>query len=80
MMDINKVILKFKINAKGTHTIAYCDEYPAIQGVGETEDQATANFWKSYNTAESKQEHAATMSKKMQKEVAEKDTKKKKAA
>lgn len=51
-MDIEKVVLKFKMNAKGTHHIAYCEEYPQLQGIGPTEGQATANFWKAFNNAE----------------------------
>ncbi len=51
-MDIEKVVLKFKMNAKGTHHIAYCEEYPQLQGIGPSEGQATANFWKAFNNAE----------------------------
>lgn len=77
-MDIEKVILKFKKNAKGTHTIAYCEEYPTIQGIGPDEGHATANFWKAYNTAEMNAEHQVTVTKKAAK--AEETPKKKKAA
>ena len=63
-MDIEKVVLKFKMNAKGTHCIAYCDEYPQIQGIGPSEGHATANFWKAFNGAEDKAAHSETLQKK----------------
>jgi len=77
-MDIEKVILKYKKNAKGTHTIAYCEEYPSLQGIGPDEGHATANFWKAFNNEETKAEHSATVSKKAMK--VEDNSKKKKAA
>ncbi|MBF0315710.1 MAG: hypothetical protein HQK50_01880 [Oligoflexia bacterium] len=64
MMDPQKVSLKFKKNAKGSHTIAYCDEYPSVQGIGPSEGQAVANFWKAFNVVEDKAEHAHTLEKK----------------
>ncbi|MEI8347983.1 MAG: hypothetical protein WCG27_10990 [Pseudomonadota bacterium] len=79
-MDMLKVILKYKMNAKGTHHIAYCEEYPQIQGIGPSEGQATANFWKAYNNAESKTETQATQQKRSEKAAAEQLAKKKKAA
>lgn len=77
-MDMEKVILKFKKNAKGTHTIAFCEEYPSIQGIGPDEGHATANFWKAFNIAEMNAEHLQTVTKKAAK--AEETPKKKKAA
>ncbi len=77
-MDMEKVVLKFKKNAKGTHTIAYCEEYPSIHGIGPDEGHAIANFWKGFNAAEMNSEHAATVSKKAAK--VEDTSKKKKAA
>jgi hypothetical protein len=78
-MDIEKVVLKFKMNAKGTHHIAYCDEYPQIQGIGPDQGHATANFWKAFNNAETKAEHQSTSSKKaVEKESSEKEQGKKK--
>lgn len=81
-MDMEKVILKFKKNAKGTHTIAYCEEYPTLQGIGPDEGHATANFWKAFNSAEMNAEHQATVSKKAVTAKAEEEHKgkKKKAA
>ncbi|MBF0297332.1 MAG: hypothetical protein HQK51_01345 [Oligoflexia bacterium] len=63
-MDFNKVILKYKMNTKGTHYIAYCDEYPSLQGIGPSEGHATANFWKAFNSIENKDEHQKTINKK----------------
>ena len=79
-MDIDKVVLKFKKNPKGTATIAYCDEYPQVQGIGPDEGHATANFWKVFNSYESKQEHDMTLKKKAEKVTVEPVMKKKKAA
>ena len=80
-MDIEKVVLKFKMNAKGTHHIAFCDEYPQVQGIGPSEGQATANFWRAFNNAEAKQEMQVGQQKKSEKAAAlQQDAKKKKAA
>ncbi len=79
-MDMEKVVLKFKKNAKGTHVIAFCDEYPSLQGVGPDEGHATANFWKAFNNAEMNAEHQATVTKKVAKETEKTPDKKKKAA
>ncbi|OFZ20713.1 MAG: hypothetical protein A2202_06125 [Bdellovibrionales bacterium RIFOXYA1_FULL_36_14] len=51
-MEMEKVILKHKLNDKGTHHIAYCDEYPQIQGTGPSPEQATASFWRAFNKAQ----------------------------
>ena len=69
-MDMNKVRLKFKMNAKQTHHIAYCEEYPEIQGIGPSEGQATADFWRAFNNAEDKNAHQATQQKKQKEKVA----------
>ncbi len=66
-MDMNKVSLKLKMNAKGTHHIAYCDEYPSLQGIGPSEGQAIANFWKAFNLAEEKAAAEVSMQKKIDK-------------
>ena len=66
-MDMNKVNLKLKMNAKGTHHIAYCDEYPSLQGIGPSEGQAIANFWKAFNLAEEKAAAEVSFQKKMEK-------------
>lgn len=80
-MDMEKVILKFKKNAKGTHSIAYCDEYPELQGIGPTEGHAVANFWKAFNNAENKHEHEAAIQRKNEKlNVENQQNKKKKVA
>ena len=81
-MDIDKVVIKFRQSTKGNQTIAYCEEYPQLQGIGQNEGQATANFWKAFNNAESKMEHESTLKKKQEKEATEKQQqgKKKKAA
>lgn len=63
-MDFSKVTLLTKLNKKGTHTIAYCEEYPEIQGIGPTEEQAVANFWRCFNNADQKESHNMTMAKK----------------
>jgi len=66
-MDMNKVELKLKMNAKGTHHIAYCEEYPSLQGIGPSEGQAIANFWKAFNLAEEKAAAEVSRQKKMEK-------------
>lgn len=63
-MDYDKVNLKTKPNKKGTHTIAYCEEYPNVQGIGPTPDQAIANFWRAFNNADLKEAHAETLAQK----------------
>ncbi len=79
-MDIDKVVLQYKMNAKGTHYIAYCEEYPTVQGIGPSEGHATANFWKAFNKLEALTEHEHTQTKKAEKAAAEETSKKKKAA
>lgn len=74
-MDYNKVVLKFKMNDKKTHYIAYCDEYPEVNGIGPSEGHATVNFWKVFNSREEKQEHQETLSKKALLEVENKKDK-----
>jgi hypothetical protein len=51
-MDPEKINIKYKPNKTGSQVIAYCDEYPSLQGIGPSEGQATANFWKAFNKAE----------------------------
>lgn len=60
-MDYSKVTIKTKLNKKGTHTIAYCEEYPEVQGIGPSEDQAIANFWRAFNNADLKESHQQTL-------------------
>ena len=79
-MEAEKVVLKFKMNAKGTQHIAYCDEYPQVQGMGNSEGQATAHFWKAFNNSEDKMQHEATEKKKAEKLAQTDIGKKKKAA
>ena len=79
-MDIDKVVLKTKMNAKGTHHIAYCEEYPSIQGIGPSEGQAIANFWKGFNSAEMKSDEQANKQKKAELKAQELQNTKKKAA
>ncbi len=75
-MDMNKVELKLKMNAKGTHHIAYCEEYPSLQGIGPSEGQAIANFWKAFNLAEEKAAAEVSRQKKMEKTTTETSAKK----
>lgn len=81
-MDLTKVVLLYKMNAKGTHHIAYCDEYPSIQGIGPSQEQATANFWKAFNKAESEEGFQHHLDRVNEREEAEKvkKTGKKRAA
>ncbi|MBF0359431.1 MAG: hypothetical protein HQK49_00375 [Oligoflexia bacterium] len=74
-MDFSKIVIKYKLNAKGTHYIAYCDEYPSVQGIGPSEGHATANFWKAFNANENKTDHQNTLNKKAIKESEEKSSK-----
>ncbi len=66
-MEMDKVVLKFKLNAKGNTHIAYCDEYPQIQGMGPSEGQAIASFWKAFNSYEEKQNKESNLQKRQQK-------------
>ncbi|MBP5297053.1 MAG: hypothetical protein J6Y94_06955 [Bacteriovoracaceae bacterium] len=75
-MDMNKVELKLKMNAKGTHHIAYCEEYPSLQGIGPSEGQAIANFWKAFNLAEEKAAAEVSRQKKMERVSTESTNKK----
>jgi hypothetical protein len=65
MLDPAKVKLRFKPTKNQKATIAYCDEYPDIQGTGNDQAQATANFWKQFNAREIQLEHEATERKKL---------------
>lgn len=81
-MDLTKVVLLYKMNAKGTHHIAYCEEYPSIQGIGPSQEQATANFWKAFNKAENQEDFQHHLDRVGEREEAEKTkkTNKKRAA
>ena len=69
-MDPEKVIIQFKRNAKDTHFIAYCEEYPEVEGIGPTEGHAIANFWKNFNNADDKLDHQKNQKKKEDKKAA----------
>lgn len=69
-MDFDKVNLKIKMNAKGTHYIAYCEEYPQIQGVAPSEDLATQNFWRAFANLEDKIEHEKIVASREEKSAA----------
>jgi hypothetical protein len=66
-MDMEKVVLKFRQNEKKTHTVAYCEEYPQVQGIGPSEQLATANFWKVFNKASEQEAHDVSAKKKEEK-------------
>ncbi len=51
---MEKVVLKFKKNPKGTMVIAYCDEYPEVTGTGPDQAKATMSFWKAFNSMDQK--------------------------
>ena len=53
-MDMEKVVLKFKMNAKCTQYIAFCDEYPEVTGTGPDQGRATMSFWKAFNNLDQK--------------------------
>lgn len=63
-MDLSKVVIQYKTHPKGDKTIAYCNEYPQLQGIGKSQDEATANFWRAYNAADNRESHLETLSKK----------------
>lgn len=77
-MDITNIVLKYKKNEEGTQCIAYCDEYPQIKGTGPTEQHATNNFWRAFNSMQAREEQAASQKRKAA--IAEADSKKKKKA
>lgn len=79
-MDIEKIVLKYKSTTKGDQVIAYCEEYPQLQGMGKDEGSATAHFWRAFNKMEDTVAHEETLKKKADKIEAEKQGKKKKAA
>jgi len=64
MLDPSKVSLKFKPSKSGKAVIAYCEEYPEIQGNGANEEQATSSFWKQFNAKELEIEHEESERKK----------------
>lgn len=63
-MDPNKVALKFNPSKSGKAIVATCDEYPNVAGTGQTEEQATASFWRIFNSKQLELEHEATLHKK----------------
>ncbi len=81
-MDLTKVELMYRMNSKGTHHIAYCQAYPSIEGIGPSQEQATANFWKAFNKAENQEDFQHHLSRVGEREEAEKakKTNKKRAA
>lgn len=79
-MDITTIVLKFKKNAEGTNCIAYCDEYPQISGAGPTEQHATNNFWRAFNSMQAKEEQIASQKRKAAIAQADSTSKKKKKA
>jgi len=79
-MDIEKVVLKYKKNEKGTVVTAYCDAYPNIQGKGPDENKATADFWHAFNNFEDNNAHVLTLQKKVAKQDAANNTSPKKKA
>ena len=64
MMDPSNVEIKFKDNKKGTQVVAYCEEYPEIQGIGPNKDTAVRNFWRAFNNREAELEQTQTEEKK----------------
>lgn len=69
-MDFNDVNLKIKMNAKGTHYIAYCEEVPEIQGVAQTEELATQYFWRAFANLDAKIDHQKNLAQKEEKKAA----------
>ena len=67
-MDPDKITIKYKKSKNGNAVIAYCEEYPEIQGMGPSEEQATANFWKCFNNKEMSLEREASEKKKLEKQ------------